>query len=52
MHAVRRMVVVATLLALLGLATGLDVSVPNQEERSRGSALTPTAVEYAVMLAL
>jgi hypothetical protein len=52
MHAVRRTVVVATLLVLLGLAAGLDVSVENNEERSRGSALTPTAVEYAVMLAL
>lgn len=52
MHAVRRTVVVAMLLALLGLVASLSVLVSNDEERSRGSALTPTAVEYAVMLAL
>ena len=52
MRAVRRGVVVATLLVLLGLAAGLDASVEGNEERSRGSALAPTAVEYAVMLAL
>jgi hypothetical protein len=52
MNAVRRIVVVAMLLVLLGLAAGFDVSVDSNEERSRGSALTPTAVEYAVMLAL
>jgi hypothetical protein len=52
MHARRRTVVVATLLVLLGLVASLEVSVSNDEERSRGTALTPTAVEYAVMLAL
>jgi hypothetical protein len=52
MHAKRRAVVVATLLVLLGLVASLALSVENREERSRGGALTPTAVEYAVMLAL
>ncbi|HEY3009600.1 MAG TPA: hypothetical protein VGJ63_16265 [Micromonosporaceae bacterium] len=52
MHAIRRTVVVATLLVLLGLVASFDVPVSNDEERSRGTALTPTAVEYAVMLAL
>ena len=52
MRAVRRVVVAATLLALLGLVASLGLSASNDEERSRGSALTPTAVEYAVMLAL
>ena len=52
MHAVRRVVVVAMALVLLGLAAGFDVSVDSDGERSRVSALTPTAVEYAVMLAL
>jgi hypothetical protein len=52
MHAMRRTVVVATLLVLLGLVASFEVPVSNDEERSRGTALTPTAVEYAVMLAL
>jgi hypothetical protein len=50
MHALRRTVAVATLLVLLGLVAGFGVSVANDEERSRGSALAPTAMEYAVML--
>lgn len=49
MHTVRRVIVAATLLALLGLVAGLGRPASNgEEERSRG-ALTPTAVEYAVM---
>jgi len=52
MYTVRRSVVVVTVLTLLVLVTGFDVLVADDEERSRGSALTPTAVEYAVMLAL
>jgi len=51
MHAVRR-VVVAMALVLLGLAAGFGVSVDSDGERSGVDALTPTAVEYAVMLAL
>jgi hypothetical protein len=47
MHTVRRILVAASLLALLGLMVG--GSLDNNEERSRG-ALMPTAVEYAVML--
>jgi hypothetical protein len=50
MHALRRTVAVATLLVLLGLVAGFGVSVANDEERLRGSALAPTAMEYAVML--
>jgi len=47
MHTVRRILVAASLLALLGLMVG--ASLDNNEERSRGT-LMPTAVEYAVML--
>ena len=49
MRTVRRVVVAATLVALLALVAGLGLSLSNNEERSRG-ALMPTAVEYAVML--
>jgi|GEM_PF-3832778 hypothetical protein len=47
MHTVRRFLVAASLLALLGLMVG--GSLDSNEERSPG-ALMPTAVEYAVML--